>query len=178
MRRSTRTVSILALGFAAPCWAQDAVRDRAKPTTPPPPTTAGTTAVTPTPTQSPAIRWARTATFHEGGKSSTLWISPIDVAEKSPTAVGAQAVLHADPAARVLTSRPGLRLWRVTDADALRRRLGFLLEVLHDAPTSESRPRVVLGTVCDARGSSSSGKRRGLSQAECFVDFWTPGTLR
>ncbi|MDP3153941.1 MAG: hypothetical protein Q8N23_14810 [Archangium sp.] len=121
--------------------------------------------------QTPSYTWS------DGTRSHTLWMSPVLVAEPSPT--GARAETMKALGATLLVDRVTMRVWKVTDAEAVRTKVAELRPVFHDSRAGVGRYRVPLALVC-------SGERRALPWLEvlegsggaCLPDFWYPPVLK
>lgn len=112
-------------------------------------------------------------TWSDGQRRFTVYESERHVAEPSPSAAQREALLRADPGATVLVDTPGLRVWRVRDARALRAQRPELLPVLHDVPAGVGRLRVPLALVCDGRREVLPWREvLSRSGAGCLPDFW------
>ena len=116
-------------------------------------------------------------TWRDGTRAHTLWMSPVLVAEPSPT--GARAETLKALGATLLVDRATMRVWKVIDAEAVRTKVAELRPVFHDSRAGVGRYRVPLALVC-------SGERRVLPWLEvlegsggaCLPDFWYPPVLK
>ncbi len=121
--------------------------------------------------QSPSYTWS------DGTRRHTLWESPVLVAEPSPTGVRAESLRALG--ATLLVDRPTMRVWKVSDAAAVREKVAELRPVFHDSRAGVGRYRVPLALVCGK-------ERRELpwqqvlegSGGECLPDFWYPPVLK
>ncbi len=130
--------------------------------------------------QAVAGGWGAPITWSDGARLRKVWVSPTLVAEPSPSPAGAEGLRAAAPEATLVVDKPTMRVWKVKDAAALRAKLPALEPVLHERPSSASRPKVVRGLACAAR-VEAMGWREALErsgQAGCTPNFWTPGALR
>jgi hypothetical protein len=134
-----------------------------------------------TPPKAEAPSWGAPLRWTVDGRTHEAWLSPVLVAEPSPSDEGAAAVRRADATAQVVAERPRLRLWRVTSALAVRRAVPSLVEVVHDLPSTASRARVPVGLVCagerlEVRGLAAL--ERAAQRPGCVPDLWSPGFRR
>jgi hypothetical protein len=123
----------------------------------------------------PPASWAPPLHWLEGGVSRCASVSPVFVAEPSPTAQTSEALRALDPSATVVVDTRALRLWRVRSPPQVLAALPGLVPVLHDLPSTGSRLRVPLGVVCNGERQA----RPGLGALEwvsahpgCLPDFW------
>lgn len=118
-------------------------------------------------------------TFSDGQRTYKLYESVVLVAEPGPTEALAAQLRAADATATVVLTRPTMRIWKVTDARAMRERFSVLRPAFHDIPTGGGRYRVPMGLVCDGvRRAAEWSEVFSQSGASCLPDFWYPPTLR
>ena len=125
-----------------------------------------------------ALAQAPSYTWSDGTRSHTLWESPVLVAEPSPT--GARAEALGALGATLVVDRATMRIWKVTDAAAVRTRVAELRPVFHDSRSGVGRYRVPLALVCAPRRRDQKSERRELPWLEvlkesggaCLPDFW------
>jgi hypothetical protein len=133
------------------------------------------------PPPKPAPAWGQPLTWKVGGKSAQAYVSPVLVAELSPSEEGAAAVKRADASAEVVAARPKVRLWRVRDAASVRAAVPALVVVVHDLPSTASRARVPVGVVCGGEKVAVRGLEaleRAAREPGCLPDFWSVGFTR
>jgi len=125
--------------------------------------------------------WGAPRSWKVEDRTYQAWVSPVLVAELSPTAEGAAAVKRADATAELVAERPKVRLWRVKDAAAVRRAVPALVAVVHDLPSTGSRARVPVGLVCHGEQRPATGLEvldRAAREPACVPDFWVVGFRR
>lgn len=121
--------------------------------------------------QAPSYTWS------DGTRTHTLWESPVLVAEPSPTGIRAEA-LRALGATLVVGSAT-MRVWKVTDASAVREKVAALRPVFHDSRSGAGRFRVPLALVCGAERIELPWLEvlKG-SGGRCLPDFWYRPVLK
>jgi hypothetical protein len=125
--------------------------------------------------------WGAPLSWKQGERTRQVWVSPVLVAEPSPTTEGAAAVRRLDADALVVAERPTMRLWRVKDAVVVRCAWPAALSVVNDLPSTASRARVPVGLVCGGAKVAASGLavlERAAREPGCTPDFWTEGHTR
>lgn len=133
------------------------------------------------PVASASSAWGAPLAWKDGGRTHQVWLSPVLVAEPSPTPEGAAALRRLDAGAVVVAERPTMRLWRVKDAAAVRRAWATALPVVNDLPSTASRARVPVGLVCGGARVSVVGwaaLERAAREPGCTPDFWMEGHTR
>lgn len=116
-------------------------------------------------------------TWNDGSRNHTLWESPVLVAEPSPTGVRAEALRALG--ATLMVDRPTMRVWKVTDAAAVRSKFADLRPVFHDARSGVGRYRVPLALVCAGeRIVKPWNEVLEGSGGACLPDFWYPPVLK
>lgn len=116
-------------------------------------------------------------TWSDGTRSHKLWESAVLVAEPSPTGVRAEALRALG--ATLLVDRPTMRVWKVTDASAVRTKVPALRPVFHDSRAGVGRYRVPLALVCAGERIEKPWQEvlEGSGGA-CLPDFWYPPVLK
>jgi hypothetical protein len=115
--------------------------------------------------------------WSDGRRSYKLWESPVLVAEPGPTE--ARGAVLRSLGATLVVDRPTMRVWKVTDAPAVRAKVPELRAVLHDNRQNTGRYRVPLALVC--RGERLIKPWLEVleaSGADCLPDFWYLPVLR
>ena len=116
-------------------------------------------------------------TWSDGHRSYKLWESVQLVAEPEPTAARKDVLLA--QGAVLVVDRPTMRVWKVTDAPAVRTQFAELRPVFHDVPALVGRFRVPVGLVC--RGQRVDAPWLEVLQRSdgvCLPDFWYPPVLK
>ncbi len=116
-------------------------------------------------------------TWSDGKRTFKLYESQVLVAEPRPTDAGRESLLKLG--ATLVIDRPTMRVWKVTDALAVRALLPELRPVLHDSKALIGRYRVPLALVCNGERVEKPWREvlEG-SGASCLPDFWYPPVLR
>ena len=94
-------------------------------------------------------------TWSDGHRSYKLWESVQLVAEPEPTAARKDVLLA--QGAVLVVDRPTMRVWKVTDAPAVRTQFAELRPVFHDVPALVGRFRVPVGLVFQSLCGSQKG---------------------
>lgn len=130
-----------------------------------------TAPVAPAKTPSTPLTWS------DGKRTFKLYESQVLVAEPKPTDAGRDALLKLG--ATLVIDRPTMRVWKVSDAIAVRNSLPELRPVLHDSKALMGRYRVPLALVCDGKRVEKPWLEvlEG-SGGECLPDFWYPPVMR
>ncbi len=116
-------------------------------------------------------------TFSDGERTYKLWESPVLVAEPAPTDARRQALLALG--AVLVVDRPTMRVWKMSDALAVRTKVAELRPVFHDTRAGVGRFRVPLALVCDGKRTVKPWLEvlEGSGGA-CLPDFWYLPVLR
>lgn len=118
-------------------------------------------------------------TWSDGQRSYKLWKSATLVAEPSPTPALREAIAAAEPKAELVVDRPTMRVWKVTDAEAVLAKVVALRPVFHDAQRGAGRMRVPLALVCgNERVIKPWAEVLSGSGGACLPDFWYAPVLR
>ena len=115
--------------------------------------------------------------WSDGKRSYKLYESFVLVAEPSPEAT--RGDMLRELGAIVVVDKPTMRIWKVSDAAAMRKQFVDLRPVFHDSRGLMGRYRVPLALVCVGKRVEKPWLEvlEG-SNAKCLPDFWYPPVLR
>jgi hypothetical protein len=132
---------------------------------------------TSSPSSSPQPGAPQLYSWSDGKRSYKLYESFVLVAEPSPDAT--RGDMLKELGATVVVDRPTMRIWKVSDAAAVRKQFADLRPVFHDSRALMGRYRVPLALVCGGKRVEKSWLEvLQQSSAECLPDFWYPPVLR
>lgn len=134
-------------------------------------------ATTPTTPSVPEPGAPASYSWSDGKRRFKLFESFSLVAEPSPNET--RGAMLRELGASVAVDKPTMRIWKVSDAAAMRKQFAELRPVFHDTRALIGRYRVPLALVCDGhRAEKPWLEVLEGSNARCLPDFWYPPVLK